>query len=131
MVDPALLQSVVMPTYVRHDDLSFIYCGDMQDARDYLVSDHLHPFDGHFYRYLPEERNWEINDDAQWKVVREERNRRIDAFRWKIDRQRDLIDLGLATSDTLIPLVSYVQQLRDIPQTQTDPYNIVFPEEPA
>lgn len=131
LLDRSLLQSVTMPTYVKHDDMAFIYCGDLMDPRDIHVSSHLYPFDGKKYRYVPEEQNWTLDEDHQWGLVREERNRRIEAFRWKVDRQRDMVDLGLASQESLIPLLSYVQELRDIPQTQTDPYNIIYPEEPA
>ena len=124
-------QVVWMPTYVKHDDLSFIYSGDRQHPDDYDVTSCMHPFDGAEYIYVPEERNWILNLDAAWRQVRKERNARIEAFRWRIDRQRDLVDLGLAAPETLTQMLSYVQALRDIPQTQTDPYNIIYPEEPA
>lgn len=128
---PVETQVVGMPTYVRHDDLSFIYCGDRRHSDDYDVTSCMHPFDGIAYTYVPEERNWTPNDEAAWASVRKERNARIEAFRWRVDRQRDLVDLGLATPDTLTPLLQYMQDLRDIPQNQTDPYNIIYPEEPA
>ncbi len=97
---------------------------------DYDVTSNMHPFDGNSYRYVPETESWELNQDAVWVKVREERNKRIEAFRWRVDRQRDLIDLGLAGSATLTPLLQYVQALRDIPQTNTDPFAVVFPDEP-
>jgi hypothetical protein len=118
------------PTYVSHDDLGFIYSGDKLHRDDYDVTSKMHPFDGNSYRYVPETESWELNLDSVWVKVREERNKKIDAFRWKVDRQRDLIDLGLAEAATLTPLLQYVQALRDIPQTFTDPFAVVFPDEP-
>lgn len=117
-------------TYVSHDNLGHVYCGDKIHRDDYDVTSNMHPFDGNKYQYVPETNSWEINLDAIWALVREERNKKIEAFRWRIDRQRDLIDLGLASSDTLTPLLEYVQALRDVPQTNTDPREVVFPDEP-
>lgn len=121
---------VSVPTYVKHDDLASIYSGDKMHRDDYDVTSNMHPFDGNSYRYAPETESWELNLDSAWVKVREERNKKIEAFRWKVDRQRDLIDLGLAEAATLTPLLQYVQALRDIPQTFTDPFAVVFPDEP-
>jgi hypothetical protein len=123
-------QAVGLPTYVKHDDLEFIYSGDKQHPHDYYVTDHMHPYDGVAYKYIPEEKNWEPSINLAWVKVREERNKKIEAFRWKIDRQRDLIGLSFAAVETLTPLLVYVQTLRDIPQVQPDPLNIVWPYEP-
>lgn len=125
------MQIVSVPVFVKHDDLGFIYSGDKDHPNDYEVTSNMHPFDGRAYRYVPETQGWELNLDAVWVTVREERNKRIEAFRWKIDRQRDLVDLGLAPASSLLPLLQYVQVLRDIPQTNTDPLAVVFPEEPV
>ena len=125
------MEIVTVPTFVKHDDLSFIYSGDKDHPDDYEVTSNMHPFDGRAYTYVPETQSWELNLDAVWVTVREERNKRIEAFRWKIDRQRDLVDLGLAPASSLLPLLQYVQVLRDIPQTNTDPLAGVFPEEPT
>ncbi len=127
---PVEIQTVGMPTYVKHDDLSFIYSGDRQHPDDYDVTSCMHPFDGLAYTFVPDERNWVPNMDAEWVKVRAERDRRIEAFKWRVDRQRDFVSLGLAQYETLAPILQYVQALRDIPQTQTDPLNIVWPEEP-
>jgi len=124
-------QFVTIPTYVKHDDLEFIYSGDKQHPDDHDVTNHMHPYDGIAYKYIPEERNWEPSTSIAWKKVREERDKKIEVFRWKIDRVRDMITLNLVMGDTLTPLLNYVQALRDIPQVQPDPFNIVWPDEPA
>ncbi len=123
-------QVVGMSTYVRHDDLSAIYCGDRQHPDDHDVTAWMHPFDGRVYTYVPEERNWVLNLPGEWAIVRVERNKRIEAVRWRIDRERDLVQLNLADGTLLMSLLNYVQALRDIPQTQSDPLNIVWPVEP-
>jgi hypothetical protein len=91
----------------------------------------MHPFDGLAYRYVPEERNWEPSNNLAWVKVRAERDKKIEAFRWRIDRERDLVTLNLSVPGQLTSLLSYVQALRDIPQTQTDPLNIVWPVDPT
>ena len=124
------METVTVPTFVKHDDLGVLYSGDKIHPDDYEVTSNMHPFDGLSYRYVPETSSWQVNPDAQWVKVREERNAKIEAFRWRIDRQRDLIDLALADPSTLVPLLQYVQALRDIPQTNTDPFAVIFPAEP-
>jgi hypothetical protein len=123
-------QFVNIPTYVKHNDLSFIYSGDKQHPDDYDVTSCMHPFDGLEYTFVPEEKNWAPNISAAWVKVRAERDKKIESFRWKIDRQQDLIAMSFAAAETLTPLLVYVQTLRDIPQVQPDPFNIVWPTEP-
>jgi len=124
-----ITQSVSMPTYVDHVT-GKTYCGDKIDPNDYDVTSHLHPFDGREYTYLPETQSWILNNEAEWDKVRVIRDEKINNFQWKINRQRDWITTGVATADSILPLIDYVQALRDIPQTQTDPLNVVWPEEP-
>ena len=128
---PVETQFVTIPTYVKHDDLEFVYSGDRQSMDDHDVTNHMHPHDGLVYKYLPEEKNWEPSTAAAWAKVRAERDKKIEVFRWKIDRERDLLSLNLSVGGYLTVLLTYVQVLRDIPQTQTDPFNIVWPDEPA
>lgn len=128
---PVNTQTVGLPTYVKHDDLDVTYSGDKQHVDDYDVTTCMHPFDGVAYRYVPEERNWEPSVNVAWVKVRAERDKKIEAFCWKLDRERDLVALNLSTAEQLAVLLSYVQALRDIPQTQTDPLNIVWPIDPT
>ena len=124
-------QTVEVPTYVKHDNLQEVYSGDKLDARDYFVSSHLHPFDGVAYTYNPDTSNWGINSDKEWEKVRVIRDELINSFYWKIDRQRDRISIGKATNESILPLLQYIEDLRNIPQTQEDPLNVVFPEAPT
>jgi hypothetical protein len=124
-----ITQQVSTPTYVDHIT-GETYCGDRLHPDDYDVTSHLHPFDGKTYRYNPEDQSWSINEDAEWDKVRVVRDQKLNDFQWKINRQRDWIALGTASSESLLPLIEYAQDLRDIPQTQEDPFNIVWPVEP-
>lgn len=60
-------------------------------------------------------------DAEQWKVVRADRNKRLADCDWT--------QLADATVDAAA-WATYRQALRDLPQTQTDPFNIVWPTSP-
>jgi hypothetical protein len=63
--------------------------------------------------------DYRVND--QWRNVRNERNARLAACDWT--------QLADATVDAAAWAV-YRQALRDLPQAQTDPFNIVWPTSP-
>jgi hypothetical protein len=58
---------------------------------------------------------------AQWEDVRAERNRRLASCDWT-----QLADASVNAAAWTI----YRQALRDLPQTQADPFNIVWPTSP-
>lgn len=60
--------------------------------------------------------------EEQWVVVRNERNARLIASDWTQVADAPVNDLVWA---------AYRQGLRDVPSTQTDPFNVVWPEMPA
>lgn len=60
--------------------------------------------------------------DAQWMIVRAERDAKLAASDWTQVADAPVDDLVWA---------AYRQSLRDLPQTQTDPFNIVWPSTPA
>lgn len=62
-----------------------------------------------------------------WNNIRQERDRRINDVTWRYERWERLNRLGLDQIDDIVALDSYVQALADLPQTQTDPYDIVWP----
>ena len=59
--------------------------------------------------------------DAQWASVRAERNQRLAACDWT-----QLADAPLADAEKA-DWAAYRQALRDLPSTQTDPFDIVWP----
>ena len=81
--------------------------------------------------------DWEVRDktqdeinselDTQWNVIRLERDRRIQDIAWRYQRIERHARLGIDQIDDINTLDQYVQALADIPQTQTDPFNIVWP----
>lgn len=65
--------------------------------------------------------------------ARAERDRRIDAIRWRIERYQTQEAAGLETTDTAEhykAILLYVQTLRDVPAQSGFPDAIEWPEEP-
>jgi len=65
-----------------------------------------------------------VRDAAAWDRVRAERDLLLDASDWS-----QIPDNAL-DAPTIAAWAAYRQALRDIPQTQDDPDNIVWPEQP-
>jgi hypothetical protein len=63
----------------------------------------------------------------QWSLIRAERDRLIKETTWRYERYARYERLNVTQVDDLNSLDQYVQELADVPQTQTDPYNIVWP----
>lgn len=66
-----------------------------------------------------------------WAALRAERNRRLAATDWRITKEveqtaRDNLGLQIPTV-----WLDYRQALRDLPANTTDPFNPVWPDEPA
>lgn len=66
----------------------------------------------------------EQEEENAWVQIRDERNRRIGMCDWT-----QIADVSL-TGDQKVAWTTYRQALRDLPQTQTNPFNIIWPDEP-
>ena len=78
--------------------------------------------------YAPEKPTEQKETEA-----RAERDQRIDAIRWRIERYQTQAAAGLETTDTAEhykAILLYVQALRDIPEQEGFPDAIEWPEEP-
>ena len=98
----------------------YIEVGDIEQA-----------YNGQWYLkgYAPEKPVEEKEAEA-----RAERDRRIDAIRWRIERYQTQDAAGLETTDTAEhykAILLYVQALRDIPEQAGFPEAIEWPEEPT
>lgn len=60
--------------------------------------------------------------------IRAERDAKIKAVRWRIERALDEKELGIPLTEPLEPLLQYVQALRDVPEQAGFPENVEFPE---
>lgn len=70
---------------------------------------------------------WEM----KWSSLEQERSDLIQDQRWRIDRHNDEIALGRTPTEDIKPVLDYCQAIRDLPKTNPDPYNIVWPTIPA
>jgi hypothetical protein len=77
---------------------------------------------------LPEERVARIQ--REWKTVREKRDNLIAKFEWRINRYYRQVALETPTSDNILELHKYVQELADITK-QDDPFLVTFPTPPG
>lgn len=85
---------------------------------------------GHPEMELPQ---WETDPPSYDEIcadVRAERSNRIIAVRWRIERHDDEIRLGLASSESIEPVLQYIQELRDITIQPGFPQSVVWPVEP-
>lgn len=62
--------------------------------------------------------------------VRAERDAKIEAIRWRIERAKDETALGTPLTEPLEPLLQSVQALRDVPQQVGFPENVEWPVVP-
>lgn len=75
-----------------------------------------------------------VSDEAKEQTaaeVRAERERRIDAIRWRIERYQTQEAAGIETTDTAEQyqaVLMYIQALRDVPEQAGFPDNIVWAE---
>jgi hypothetical protein len=63
----------------------------------------------------------------QWNLIRNQRDQIIASFDWRYVRYNRKIRLVLNPSDDITKLDEYTQALADIPEKQTDPFNIIWP----
>ena len=59
--------------------------------------------------------------------VRAERDAKIEAVRWRVERAKDEKELGIPLTEPLEPLLQYVQALRDIPEQAGFPEKVEWP----
>jgi hypothetical protein len=88
--------------------------------------------------WISDELVWSIRDKTegelaveiaqQWGRIREVRDQKIQEIEWRYERYHRHQRLEISQVDNIADLDQYVQALADIPQTQTDPFNIVWPE---
>lgn len=99
----------------------------VDEDTEHQVADYVH-CDGQFVLTVSDEAI-----EQRKKQVRAERDRRIDAIKWRIERYQTQDAAGLETTDTAEhykAILLYVQALRDIPEQAGFPDAIEWPEEP-
>ena len=63
----------------------------------------------------------------QWTLVRQQRDLMILAVDWRITRYNRQVFLGITPVDDIIKLQTYIQALADVPEKNSDPFNINWP----
>lgn len=66
-----------------------------------------------------------ISETTKWNLIRDERNKKLTETDWKIIK---LLEQGTEIPESL---KTYRQTLRDIPNTYTNPDDVVWPEMPT
>ena len=72
--------------------------------------------------------SWNIVADKAEEAVRTERDKRIDAVSWQMERHQSETRQGLVPTDDITVLDAYIQALRDI--TSTDGFPWAGPDDP-
>ena len=64
------------------------------------------------------------------KEIREMRDKKIEDVEWRVKRHQDEVALGLEPTEDITPVLVYIQALREVPQQEGFPENVVWPEAP-
>ena len=62
--------------------------------------------------------------------TRNKRNALMSIAFGRRDRHKDEIELGLTPTEPLLPILEYIQALREVPQQEGFPVNVVWPVPP-
>lgn len=110
---------------------------EITDAGFTAVSDRPIPNSVQIVQWDALNSNWIVRDKtlaelqsetaSLWNEIRKERDKRIAEMTWRYERWGRHDRMGLPQIDNIQKLDAYIQALADIPQTQTDPYDIVWP----
>ena len=97
----------------------------IEEDTEHTLQDYVH-CDGQFVLTTSNEAI-----EQRKQEVRAERDRRIDAIQWRIERYQTQNAAGLETTDTMEQykaILLYVQALRDVPEQEGFPENVTWPE---
>ena len=70
----------------------------------------------------------ETHKNNQWELVRNHRDAIIENTQWRIERYLSEVRRGVSPTDDITKIDAYIEELRQIPQKQDDPYNITYPQ---
>ncbi len=88
----------------------------IQEVEAYLAENPDHLLD------LPE-----LEAEQLKEQIRAKRDSLIQEVEWRVRRHKDEVELGLEPTDPLLPLLEYIQNLREVPQQNGFPYEIEWP----
>ena len=110
--------------YYKHNETGEVYAYDQEQIDGGWVKEGLMPMtDEEVSAHLAPK-------PPTAEQIRAERDAKIEAVRWRIERAKDETALDIPLTEPLEPLLQYVQALRDVPQQAGFPENIEWPPEP-
>jgi hypothetical protein len=69
--------------------------------------------------------------ELEWARLEEERFNRIEDQQWRVDRYNNQVAMGIPPTEDILPVLEYMQEIRDLPQTRPNPFVMVWPAVPA
>jgi|TARA_R100000027_G_scaffold59058_1_gene49220 hypothetical protein len=71
-----------------------------------------------------------VRNVKRWQEIRETRDAKIKEIEWRIMRNLSETRQGLDTTDNIADLDNYIQKLRDITSSTTNPLEVSWPSKP-
>ena len=138
---PTLLpERIRLSSGLTRTDSSTFTTEELTDA-GYVAAGDPPSFDGDTQKVIWNGTAWEVVELTTeeinamvaklWEEVRESRDTKIEEVEWRVFRHQSEERAGITThTDSISDLDTYIKQLRDIPQTYTNPNDVVWPELP-
>lgn len=70
-----------------------------------------------------------VNAKIHKAQIRQQRDTLIQSVEWRVRRHQDEMTLGLEPTEDIIPILEYIQALREVPQQPGFPDDILWPQE--
>lgn len=65
--------------------------------------------------------------EFEWTRIGPEREERIQAQRWRVERYDDAVRQGITPVEPVEPILAYMQAIRDLPTVYSNPFELVWP----
>jgi hypothetical protein len=114
-----------MQTYVDSVTLEY-YQGSPRRYEDPSVP--MRPSDYHSWNF--ESKQWYLDNELKWREIRVEREKRMQEVLWRVDRYNQQVAINATPSENITPVLTYIQALRDLPQSGQDPFELNWPAKP-
>ena len=110
--------------YYKHNETGEVYAYDQEQIDGGWVKEGLMPMtDEEVSAHLAPK-------PPTAEQIRAERDAKIEAVRWRIERAKDETALDIPLTEPLEPLLQYVQAVRDVPKQARFPEAVEWPQCP-
>ena len=116
---------ITMQTFVDSVTLEY-YQGSARRNEDPSVP--IRPSVYHSWNF--ENKEWFLDVEVRWREVRVEREARMQEVLWRVDRYNQQVAINATPSENITPVLTYIQALRDLPQSGQDPFALNWPAKP-